>query len=70
MMAELHKKLVDRQSKTELQRKADKAGRRHLLTQEEYDLADREAAVLWITLFAPDGSVEEIPGPATDKKFG
>ena len=70
MMAELHKKLVERQSMTELKRKADKAGRKYLLTQEEFDLADREATVLWITLFAPDGSVEKIPGPGTNKKFG
>jgi len=44
---ELHKKLIARQSKEELKRKALKAEQRSLYTQEWLDYADREAEELY-----------------------
>lgn len=54
MTDELHKRLVDRQSLDELKRKQRKAQTKHYWTQEDIDLANREAKRLherlrWLT---------------------
>jgi hypothetical protein len=62
MQPKLHIRLVARQPSSELQRKADKARRRNIWTQEDVDLTVRyadEMLPLWSTIFGNDHSASQ-----------
>lgn len=52
----LHERLIQRQSKAELERKQRKAARRGIWTQEDMDLADVEADELWRSIHWRDAA--------------